>query len=219
MNARFTLNIYIEELTSFEFVGTPPLLSFYRHGLFQHAIESRDKCLGEPEGEDELRAGHEKLWYQSLEETAHTLILGHVGQNLEAAFGVLEVSVLDTGLDDVERSGDNERGGSTTDGRDKVLEPCGLVVVGQTEEVLLRESRTTEEGERSGGISGSSPSPTTVETESLICNDLEDTTSAEGLGVCLTLDLEDVQGQQDNLTDTDQTRLRKCMRETPRTKV
>lgn len=41
------------------------------------------------------------LGYQSLEETRETFNLSHVGQDSEPAFGVLEVSVLDTGLDDI----------------------------------------------------------------------------------------------------------------------
>lgn len=58
--------------------------------------------------------------------------------------------------------------------------------------------------ERTGGVASGSPAPTTVETESLILDDLKDTTALESLGVCLTLDLEDVERQQHNLTNTDQ---------------
>lgn len=59
--------------------------------------------------------------------------------------------------------------------------------------------------ERSGSVTGGSPASTTVETHTLIGDDLEQTTATESLGVSLTLDLEDVQGQKDNLSDTDQT--------------
>lgn len=59
--------------------------------------------------------------------------------------------------------------------------------------------------ERSGSVTGGSPTSTTVETHTLIGDDLEQTTATESLGVSLTLDLEDVQGQKDDLSDTDQT--------------
>lgn len=60
-------------------------------------------------------------------------------------------------------------------------------------------------GERTRGVASSSPAPATVEAETLILDDLEDATALEGLGVCLTLDLEDVEGQQHDLTNTNQT--------------
>jgi len=60
------------------------------------------------------------------------------------------------------------------------------------ENVLLGKSRSTEQSERSRGVTSSSPAPTTVQAETLIGNDLEDATATESLGVCLTLDLEDV---------------------------
>ena len=72
-------------------------------------------------------------------------MLGHVGQNAETALGVLKVSVLDTGLDDIERGGDDQRRRGTGDGGDEVLEPRRLVVVAKGEEVFLCESGTTEE--------------------------------------------------------------------------
>jgi hypothetical protein len=72
-------------------------------------------------------------------------MLHHVGHDPEAALGVLEVPVLDAGLDDVERSGDEERGAGTGDRGDEVLRPrCG-VVVAEFVEVLLGYSRPTEQ--------------------------------------------------------------------------
>lgn len=62
--------------------------------------------------------------------------------------------------------------------------------------------------ERARGVSGSSPAPTTVQAKALISDNLEDTTAPESLGVCLALDLEDIQRQQNDLTNTDQTRER-----------
>ena len=60
---------------------------------------------------------------------------------------------------------------------------------------------------RSRGVAGCSPASTTVQSHTLILNDLEEAAAAEGLGVSLTLDLENVEGQKNNLSDTDQTEL------------
>lgn len=59
--------------------------------------------------------------------------------------------------------------------------------------------------ERTGGVTGSSPTGTTVQTHTLIRDDLEQTTAAEGLGVSLTLNLQDVQREEDDLSNADQT--------------
>ena len=82
---------------------------------------------------------------QALEETSETLVLGHVGQDAEAALRVLKVAVLDTGLDHVEGSRDNKRGRGTSNRRHKVLPPRSLVVVLEVEEVLLGKGRATEQ--------------------------------------------------------------------------
>jgi hypothetical protein len=60
--------------------------------------------------------------------------------------------------------------------------------------------------ERTGSVTGSSPTPATVQAEALISHNLQNTAAAEGLGVCLTLDLENIEREEDNLADTDQTR-------------
>lgn len=181
--------------------------------------------LGEPEGEDELGASHQQLGGQSLEEGSWALVLGHVGNNLETRLWVLKVSHLDAGLDDIERSGDDEGGGSTTDGCNKVLVPGSGVVVLEVEDELLSSGGTTKElhhmlaivpsgcvgylrratySERARGVSGGSPLPSTVQSHTLIGNDLEKTTALESLWVGLTLDLQDVQWEEDNLSNTDQ---------------
>lgn len=72
-------------------------------------------------------------------------MLGHVGDNPEAALGVLEVPVLDAGLDHVERGGNDQGCTSTGDGSNEVLAPGGAVVVGQLVEVLLSSGRSTEQ--------------------------------------------------------------------------
>lgn len=114
-------------------------------GPLQNFVECWDKCLGEPEGEDELGTGHEELRGKTLEEGGKALVLGHAGDNSEAGLLGLEVAVLDTGLDDVKGSRDDERGGSTSNGSDEVLAPGGGVVIGELEEVFLGSGRTTEE--------------------------------------------------------------------------
>lgn len=67
---------------------------------------------------------------------------------------------------------------------------------------ILRERTYSE---RSGGVTGGSPASTAIETHTLIGDDLEEATATEGLGVGLTLDLQDVQREEDDLTDTNQT--------------
>jgi hypothetical protein len=116
-------------------------------GILQDLVEGRDKGLGEPEGEGELGAGHEKLGEQALEEGSHALVLDHVGDDTSAGLFDLEVAVLDAGLDDVERCGDNERSGGTGDGSDEVLAPAGAVVVLELVKVLLGCGRATEQSE------------------------------------------------------------------------
>lgn len=85
------------------------------------------------------------LGNQSLEEAGRALVLGHVGQDSEATLGVVKVAVLDSGLDDIERSGDDKRGRGTSNRGNEVLEPAGLVVVLEVEEVLLGKGRTTKQ--------------------------------------------------------------------------
>jgi len=110
-------------------------------------IECWNQCLGEPEGEDEFWTSHEKLRNQSLEETRNTFILHHTSNNLESTLRVFEVAVLDTGLDDIERSGNEEGSRGTGDGSNKVLEPGCFVVVVEAIEIALGEGRSSEKSE------------------------------------------------------------------------
>lgn len=58
---------------------------------------------------------------------------------------MLEVAVLDAGLDHVEGSGHDQGGTGTGDGGDEVLAPSGLVVLLQVIDILLGKGRSTEE--------------------------------------------------------------------------
>lgn len=116
----------------------------HHNRLDAHLVEHGDQSLGEPEREDKLRASHEELGRQALEEGGDTFILDHVGDNTHATLRVLEVAVLDTGLDDIEGSRDDEGSSSTGNRGDEVLSPGGLVVVLDAEG-LLSEGGTTEE--------------------------------------------------------------------------
>ena len=58
--------------------------------------------------------------------------------------------------------------------------------------------------ERTRRVTGCCPAPATVQTEALVGDDPEQTASTESLGVGLALDLENVERQQDDLTDTNQ---------------
>lgn len=84
------------------------------------------------------------LWCQALEETCKSLILHHASNNLETTFGVLKITILDSSLDHVQRSGNNQWCGRTSNRSNEVLEPGCFVVIIQTEEISLRESRSTK---------------------------------------------------------------------------
>jgi hypothetical protein len=117
-----------------------------KHRPRLHYLAKRgDQRLRKPEGKDQLGAGHKKLRRKTFEERSKTLVLHHVGNNPEAAFGVLEVLVLNSGLYDVEGSRDEERGASTGNRSNKILRPRSGVVVAELVEVLLGCSRPTEQ--------------------------------------------------------------------------
>lgn len=59
--------------------------------------------------------------------------------------------------------------------------------------------------ERTGSVPGSRPASTSVQAHTLIGDDLEQATATEGLGVRLTLDLQDIQREENNFSDTDDT--------------
>lgn len=135
MQSRF-LPVHLNQYTNAISTESAPL---------QHLVESRDKGLCKPETEDELGAGHEQLRSKTFEEGRKSLVLGHVRHNPESRLLGLEVAVLNTSLDDIERGGDDQRGRGTGDGGDEVLGPGGGVVVAQAVEVLLGCGTATEE--------------------------------------------------------------------------
>ena len=97
------------------------------------------------------------------------------------------------------------------------------------EQVLLGEGRTTEEllstmsaGEMEthskgpGSVTRHRPAPAAVQrSDTLLGHDLEEATALECLGVGLHLDLENIEGQEDDLTDTSQTAVSQAPRPTP----
>lgn len=109
-----------------------------------NVAKGRDQSLSQPEAEHQLRSSHQQLGRQALEEAGEALVLGHRGDDPETRLGVLEVAGLDTGLDDIERRGDDKGGTSTSDGGDEVLRPRGRVVVLEAVDVFLGKSGTTE---------------------------------------------------------------------------
>lgn len=57
---------------------------------------------------------------QTLEERPQTLLADHIPNDSHAGDVAVEVGVLDTGLDDVERGGDCDGGDGAGDGCDEV---------------------------------------------------------------------------------------------------
>lgn len=66
----------------------------------------------------------------------------------------------------------------------------------------IDRANTYREGTR--GVTGSCPAGTSVETHALVGDNFKQATATEGLRVCLTLDLQDIQREQDDLSDTNQ---------------
>lgn len=100
--------------------------------------------MSQPETENKLGPRHQQLGSQSLEEASDAFVLRHVGQDSESGLGVIEVAVLDTGLDHVERSRHDEGRAGAADGSDEVLSPGCRVVLLQAVDVFLGKSRATE---------------------------------------------------------------------------
>lgn len=169
---------------------------------------------------------HKDLGSQSLEETTETFLLDEILDNVQSRLGVLKVTVLNTGLDDIKRSSDGDRSDSTANGGAEVLEEGSLVVVLETKDVFLDKGGTTEERKGARGVTGSRPASTTVQTSlvevlahhhsmspsrdlpvqahAFILDDGEETTATESFRVGLALNLQDVERQKSNFTNSDQ---------------
>ena len=61
---------------------------------------------------------------------------------------------------------------------------------------------------RSWGISSSSPTGASIKTHAFVCHYSEDTSSSKRFGVCLSLDLKNVEGKKNYFADTNQTIVR-----------
>jgi len=82
-----------------------------------------NQCLRHPETEHKLWACHQQLRRQPLEETRDAFIFHHTRHNPETGFGVLEVAVLNSGLDDIKGCGNDQRCTGACDRSNKVLGP------------------------------------------------------------------------------------------------
>lgn len=69
---------------------------------------------------------------------------------------------------------------------------------------MADRGRAYSEGAR--GVTGGSPASTTVQTHTLIGNNLEKATATEGLGVSLALNLKNIEREQNDLSNADQTK-------------
>lgn len=77
------------------------------------------------------------LGSQALEQSTDTLIPNQIADDNDTRHLLLEVCVLYAGLDDVERRSDCDRRDGACDGGNEVLSPCGLGVVGDSEDHVL----------------------------------------------------------------------------------
>lgn len=151
---------------------------------FPHLTESRWPYLG----------------CQALEERHRALVLDQVLHNRDSADLLLEVRVLNPRLHDIQGSCDGDASDCTGNAGNEILAPGSFAVILDTEDVVLGEGGSTEKRKRPGSIARHCPTPSAVERCTLFGKDTEDTTATESLGVHLTLDLEDIEGEE-NLGD------------------
>ena len=144
-------------------------------------------------------------------------MLHHISDNLESAFRIFKVSVLNAGLDDIQGCGYEKWCWRSGDRGDEVLEPRCWVIVVQFVEIFLCKGRSSEKlelalaqvrlitriaewlrpcltySEGSRGISGCGPTRATIETHSFIGHDSKDASASKRFGIRLALDFEYVQ--------------------------
>lgn len=82
---------------------------------------------------------------QPLEKAANPLVPHHTPHDLKPTLRVFKVSVLDSRLNHIQRSGNEQGSGSTGDGGHEVLHPGGFVVVREPVEVAFCEGGAAEE--------------------------------------------------------------------------
>lgn len=111
-----------------------------RKGVAEHQLGSDDQDLGASHQRiPQPVSGHAtNLGREALEERRRTFVLDEVLDDGHTADLTLEVRVLDTRLDRVEWGSHRDRRDGTRDGCDEILAPRRLVVVLDTEQVLLR---------------------------------------------------------------------------------
>ena len=179
-------------------------LSVYNRPPF---LYNRAKCryqrLCEPKAKDQFRPRHQQLGRQTLEETRHPFILHHIPHNLKPTLGVLKIPILYPRLNHVQRRRHDQRGRRARDRGDEILQIAGGIVILEFVEVLLRGRGAAEEGERAGGVAGGGPAGAAVEAHAFVGHDAEDAPAAEGVGVGLAFDFEDVEGEEDDFADAD----------------
>lgn len=172
--------------------------------LLYDFIKRRYQRLREPEAKHQLRPRHEQLGREPLEEAREALLPHHAAHDPEPALRGLEVAVLDARLDDVQGRRHEQGGRRARDGGDEVLQEAGRVVVVESVQVLLGGGGAAEEGEGARGVAGGGPAGAAVEAHAFVRDDAEDAPAAEGFGVGLAFDLEDVEGEEDDFADADQ---------------
>ena len=82
---------------------------------------------------------------ETLEQRGRALVLEEVLDDGDSGDLVLEVCILDAGLDGVEGGSDGDGSDRACDRRDEVLAPGGLGVVLDAQNVVLGEGGSTEE--------------------------------------------------------------------------
>ena len=166
-------------------------------------VECRYQRLRKPEAKHQLRPRHQQLGRQALEEAREPFLPRHTAHDPEPALRVIEIPILDPRLDHVQGRRHQQRGRRAGNGGDKVLQEAGGIVVVEFVEVLLGGGGAAEEGKGARGVAGGGPAGAAVEAHAFVRYDSEDAAAAEGFGVGLAFDLEDVEGEEDDFADAD----------------
>lgn len=174
--------------------------------MYTYLSKPWDQRLRNGEREHQLGAHHKDLGRKTLEERREALIAHHVANDRHTAHLRFEVRVLNTGLDDIQWRRNSNARDTTRNARHKVLGPGSIRVVLQAKHVLLGERTTTEQSERARRIPRRCPAPAAVQVHILVQQDANEAARSERLRVCLALDLEHIEREEDNLTNTRQPR-------------